>query len=611
MAKKEKNGYVYDKKGYYYIRIAYYVGNVRNLKDISTGIRVGNPESRAGKKARREADVKLVETLQRFELPGTQGESHNKQMFADTVREWLNHQKGSKAPGTLAGYQYYANDVITYFSEICPVHTMELTSKMVEDYQTWERARRNPNYTGEYARGAKYKNGTGIENTIKHRTTLIRSVLQYAKRAGLVMRNVASSRDCQVDLPKPMRNTFSVLTLQEARNFVVATDGEPLWFRLIVLVATLYGLRRSEIVGLRVENIDWGVGEITICWTITQQTINGKNIITPRPFTKNKKPKVFKLDPTVEHVLRELIAEHALNEKLFGADYCHEWDGYLLRYPDGKLISPNAVTNYFDKFIQAKGLKKIRLHDLRHSCASILLALGHDIRTIQEYLGHSQISTTELYTHLFAGAKNAAVASLSKQLIKLDENMVPFFLVFESRKPKARELVTIAVLCAIGIAGRSAFFMLPQFKPVLALVIISGVAFGGETGFLVGAVTMMVSNVLFSQGPWMPWQMFSMGIIGFLAGVLFRKGLLRRSRGSLATFGAFAAVIIYGGIMNPAAALMYNSQTLNWEMLKAYYVSGLPMDLIHAAATVIFILVAAEPMLEKLDRIKVKYGLVE
>ena len=196
-------------------------------------------------------------------------------------------------------------------------------------------------------------------------------------------------------------------------------------------------------------------------------------------------------------------------------------------------------------------------------------------------------------------------------LLVLIECMVPFFLVFESRKPKPRELVIIAVLCAIGVAGRSAFFMLPQFKPVLALVIISGVAFGGETGFLVGAVTMLVSNVLFSQGPWMPWQMFSMGIIGFLAGILFRKGLLRRSRGSLATFGAFAAVIIYGGIMNPAAALMYNSQSVNWEMLMGYYVTGLPMDLIHAAATVFIIMIAAEPMLEKLDRIKVKYGLVE
>ena len=196
-------------------------------------------------------------------------------------------------------------------------------------------------------------------------------------------------------------------------------------------------------------------------------------------------------------------------------------------------------------------------------------------------------------------------------MLVLIECMVPFFLVFESRKPKARELVTIAVLCAIGVAGRAAFFMLPQFTPVMALVIISGVAFGGETGFLVGAVTMLTSNILFTQGPWTPWQMFSMGIIGFLAGVLFRKGLLRRSRGSLATFGAFAAILIYGGIMNPAAALMYNSQTISWEMLKAYYITGLPMDLIHAAGTVVFILLAAEQMLEKLDRIKVKYGLVE
>ena len=196
-------------------------------------------------------------------------------------------------------------------------------------------------------------------------------------------------------------------------------------------------------------------------------------------------------------------------------------------------------------------------------------------------------------------------------LLVLFECMLPFFMIFEGRKPKARELVVIAVLCAIGVAGRSVFFMLPQFKPIMALVIISGVAFGGETGFLVGAIAMLASNVLFSQGPWTPWQMFSMGIIGFLAGVLFKKGLLRRSRGSLAVFGAFAAIVIYGGIMNPASAILYNSASLSWKVIMAYYVSGLPMDLVHAAATVIFLLVAAEPMLEKLDRIKEKYGLVE
>ncbi len=194
-------------------------------------------------------------------------------------------------------------------------------------------------------------------------------------------------------------------------------------------------------------------------------------------------------------------------------------------------------------------------------------------------------------------------------LLILLECMIPFFLIFESRKPQARELVIIAVLCAIGVAGRAAFFMLPQFKPVMALTIIAGVAFGGETGFLVGAMTMLASNVLFSQGPWTPWQMFAMGIIGFLAGVLFQKGWLRRSRTALCSYGALAAILIYGGIMNPASALMWAGE-LNWKIIVSYYVSGFPMDCVQAAATGLFLWLAAEPMLEKLDRVKVKYGLV-
>ena len=188
--------------------------------------------------------------------------------------------------------------------------------------------------------------------------------------------------------------------------------------------------------------------------------------------------------------------------------------------------------------------------------------------------------------------------------------MLPFFMVFEGRRPQARELTVIAVLCALGVAGRAAFFMLPQFKPVMALTIIAGVAFGGETGFLVGAMTMLASNVLFSQGAWTPFQMFSMGIIGFLAGVLFRKGWLRRSRGALAVFGGIVTFVIYGAIMNPVSALIYGAE-MNWQTLLTYYITGFPMDCVHACATVIFLLLLAEPMLEKLDRIKVKYGLVE
>ena len=207
--------------------------------------------------------------------------------------------------------------------------------------------------------------------------------------------------------------------------------------------------------------------------------------------------------------------------------------------------------------------------------------------------------------YYFAGRKYYFIS-----LLILLECTLPFFLIFEGRKPQTRELVLIAVLVALNVAGRAAFFMLPEFKPVVAMTILAGVAFGGETGFLVGAMTMLASNMFFSQGVWTPWQMFAMGIIGWLAGVLYRKGVLRRDRLSLCIFGVIASTIVYGGIMNPASALMW-SQTINWKIIVSYYLTGVPIDLVRAMATFVFLWLGAEPMLEKLDRIKTKYGLAE
>lgn len=208
-------------------------------------------------------------------------------------------------------------------------------------------------------------------------------------------------------------------------------------------------------------------------------------------------------------------------------------------------------------------------------------------------------------TALFDGRRYYLTA-----ILVLLECMAPFFLLFEGRKPQARELVIIAVLCAVGVAGRAVFFMLPQFKPVMAIAILAGAAFGGETGFLVGAVTMLASNLFFSQGPWTPWQMFAMGLVGFLSGVIFKRGCLLARRAQLSIFGALCALVVYGGIMNFASALMWTTE-LTWEILLPYYMTGFPMDCIHAAATAFFLWIAAEPMLEKLVRMKRKYGLAE
>lgn len=199
---------------------------------------------------------------------------------------------------------------------------------------------------------------------------------------------------------------------------------------------------------------------------------------------------------------------------------------------------------------------------------------------------------------------------LFTSLLLMLEGMIPFYLIFEGRKPKARELVIIAVLCALGAAGRSVFYMFPHFKPVAALTIIAGVAFGGETGFLVGSLTMLISNIIFQQGPWTLWQMMAMGIIGFIGGLLYYRGFLNKNRISLCIYGFVSTLVIYGGIMNFATAVMAHAK-MTLEGVLPFFVSGFPVDIVHALATAMFLLLISEPMSEKLDRVKTKYGLLE
>ena len=180
-------------------------------------------------------------------------------------------------------------------------------------------------------------------------------------------------------------------------------------------------------------------------------------------------------------------------------------------------------------------------------------------------------------------------------LVIIIYSLLPFFMVFEGRKPQVRELVVLATMVALATAGRAAFFMIPSFKPIIAIVIISAIAFGGEAGFLVGAMTMVVSNFLFGQGPWTP--------------ILYRIGLLPTKRLSLCIYGFLVTVFIYGGIMNPAALFM-SVYDFTWEGLLAIYISGIPVDLVHASSTFIFLWIGAKPLLEKLQRIKIKYDLM-
>lgn len=215
------------------------------------------------------------------------------------------------------------------------------------------------------------------------------------------------------------------------------------------------------------------------------------------------------------------------------------------------------------------------------------------------------LATATVYVGLFV-LKGQYIAVC---LLLIVYAMVPFFVGFERRKPKAREIVIIAVMIAVATVGRAAFFMIPNFKPILAIVIISGVALGKESGFLVGAMAAFVSNFLFGQGPWTPWQMIAMALCGYVAGLVFHKYSHKFNRVALAAFGGVIAFVLYGLIVDLWTVLAMSSGPPTLKTIILVYSSAFYFDLIHGIATFIFLFILAKPMIEKLDRVKIKYGM--
>lgn len=180
-----------------------------------------------------------------------------------------------------------ANDIITYFTSFYPVKTDELTTLMIEDYIAWERTRRQSGYDGPHKRRSKSTDGSGIENTVLHRVAVIRMVLQAATRDRLITSNPASKRDSWIELPQPQKAAYTVLNTSEARAFLSALSSEPRWFQLAANLALLFGLRRSEIIGLRISDIDTAQRRITIRNTVTQRKRSTVTVNSDRKIDRN------------------------------------------------------------------------------------------------------------------------------------------------------------------------------------------------------------------------------------------------------------------------------------------------------------------------------------
>ncbi|MDD5863404.1 MAG: ECF transporter S component [Firmicutes bacterium] len=189
------------------------------------------------------------------------------------------------------------------------------------------------------------------------------------------------------------------------------------------------------------------------------------------------------------------------------------------------------------------------------------------------------------------------------------ELLIPFFLAFEGRRPQARELAVLAVLCALAVAGRVAI-PIPGFKAIFAIIMIAGIAFGPEAGFLVGAISALASNFFYSQGPYTPWQMMAYGAGGMLAGFLFDKNRLPRKPAVMGVFGFLAVAFFVGPLLDTCSVFLVLSK-ISLKGALAFYISGFSVNVTQAIATGIVLLLLGRPLLEKLERIQTKYGILE
>ncbi len=187
--------------------------------------------------------------------------------------------------------------------------------------------------------------------------------------------------------------------------------------------------------------------------------------------------------------------------------------------------------------------------------------------------------------------------------------LIPFFMKFEGKRPQARELIMIAVMCALAVAGRVAI-PVNHFKAAYAVIIISGIALGPETGFIVGAVTALVSNFFYGQGAYMPWQMMAYGAGGMAAGFAFAKGKLPKKPLPMALFSFLSVILLIGPILDVCNTFL-GMPEVTASTLAASFASGFPVNAIQAATTAVLVFFLGRPLLDKLERAKLKYGVGE
>ena len=367
-------GHLREKSGYYYAVLNYTDSlGKRKTKWISTGLTVKGNKKRA--------EAILMDARRNFN-PEEPKVMNGDILFADYMEKWLDIIKSSVAVPTFASYSTTVNKIVAPYFREKEVTLKNLTAKDIQEFYLSELERVSP-------------------SSVIHYHANIHKALKYAVKIDLIDVNPAD----KVERPKKDRYVGSFYDADEVNALFEAAKGTKL--ELPILFGAFYGLRRSEAIGLKWDAIDFDQNTITIRHTVTSCDLDGKRILVAADTTKTKSSmRTLPLVPFMRERLLALREEQKENRRLCGRSYIKDYVDYVCVNEIGDLIKPHYVTESFPKLLKANGLRPVRYHDLRHSCASLLLANGVPMKQIQEWLGHSDFSTTaNIYAHLDYSSK--------------------------------------------------------------------------------------------------------------------------------------------------------------------------------------------------------------
>lgn len=377
-------GHLQEKKGLYYMVLSY---KDKSGKRVSKWLPTGLPVK--GNKKRAE-DMLMAA---RAEFVAREAAIDRDMPFSSYLVQWMEIARSTLKPNTAAGYAgMIQNPIAPYFQQ----RGITLGGLQAVDIQIF--------YASQLKRVSA--------NTVIHYHAIIHRALKYAVKTDLIDVNPAD----KVERPRKDRFTASFYDGNEVNRLFQAARGTPL--ELPVMLAAFYGLRRSEVVGLKWDAIDFENKTIAIRHTVTACAEKGSRIEVAADTTKTASSRrTLPLVPAFQTKLAALKEEQEKNRILCGRSYCTDYLGYVLVDAMGNRLKLSYISTAFPVLLKRNGLRPIRFHDLRHSCASLLLKNGVPMKQIQEWLGHSDFSTTaNIYAHLDAGSKLTSAQAMEKGL---------------------------------------------------------------------------------------------------------------------------------------------------------------------------------------------------